>query len=155
MKRLLFLLIFLPYCLSFAQVCKDKNSVMQTNNRQVVNWIEFMENQFQARAYVNGTIARLLEDRQGHVHWEIDLDNNLATTDDHVEIIYNIKYGAIPEWIPGDRLIACGDFIKDPYSPLKGVIHWLHINERQKNGHEDGFLIINGQLTGRTLKNKN
>lgn len=134
--------------------CFDRKSRMDYNENQVLNWREFMENKFTARALVDGTLVRLMEDRQGHVHFEIDLDEDLNSTDDRIEIVYNVKYGALPEYQPGDKIIACGDFVKDAFSPHKAVVHWLHVNPKKGGPHEDGFLAINGKVTGLTKKTK-
>ncbi|AHZ84862.1 hypothetical protein Bb109J_c2168 [Bdellovibrio bacteriovorus] len=153
MKSLIFFLIMIS-CSAFAgdriPQCFDRKDRMEFNESQVLTWREFMENKFTARAFVDGTLVRLMEDRQGHVHFEVDLDENLNTDDDRVEVIYNVKYGKLPEYQPGDRIIACGDFVVDKYSPHKAVIHWLHINPKKGGPHEDGFIAINGQVAGLT-----
>ncbi|MBO9667159.1 MAG: hypothetical protein J7501_10135 [Bdellovibrio sp.] len=127
--------------------CKDGNDNLDISNSKVLTWREHMEAKFQARALIKGTIVGVIEARQNHVHFEVDLDNDLSTSDDRLEVIYNIKFGDVPDNRPGDTLVACGDFIVDPYSPMKAVLHWVHKNPKGK-GHEDGFLWINGNLTG-------
>lgn len=130
--------------------CMDRAERLDFNESQVLSWIDFTDNKFIGRAFVRGVIVRVLEDRQNHVHFEVDFDRNLQTTDDRIEVVYSTKFGPVPENRSGDELIACGDFVKDSYSPLKAVVHWLHRNPN-KNGvkaHDHGFMIINGVLAG-------
>lgn len=127
---------------------------MEFNENQVLTWREFMENKFTARAFVKGTLVTLLEDRQKHIHLEVDLDQDLNTNDDRIEIIYNTKYGQLPDFQPGDEVVACGDFVIDKYSPHRAVIHWLHLNPKKGGPHEDGFIAIRGQVAGLELREK-
>jgi len=89
----------------------------------------------------------MMENRQGHAHLEIDLDHNLATSDDRLEVIYNNKYGDLPDVQEGDKISACGDLIVDKHSPHKAIIHWLHKSPNLKS-HDHGFLAINGIVFG-------
>lgn len=134
---------------AFAKVpaCMDKKDRLEFNESQVLVWRELLEKKFTARAFIKGILVQVMEDRQKHIHFEVDLDDNLGTNDDRIEVIYNTQFGPIPEYQPGDEVIACGDFVVDPYSPHKGVIHWLHTSPK-RNAHDDGYLMINGILTG-------
>jgi hypothetical protein len=134
---------------AFAKVpaCMDKTTRMEFNESQVLVLRDLPEYKLTARAFVEGILVRVMEDRQRHIHFEVDLDADLVTTDDRVEVIYNTKFGPVPDHRPGDQIIACGDFVVDPYSPLRGVIHWLHMSPKLKT-HDHGFLIINGTITG-------
>lgn len=130
--------------------CMDRTERLDFNENNVLVWRDLAANKFIGRALVRGLIVRVMEDRQNHVHFEVDFDGNFSTTDDRIEAVYSTKFGPVPENRIGDELIACGDFVKDSYSPLKAVIHWLHKNPN-KNGvkaHDHGFLIINGILAG-------
>ncbi len=137
-------------------VCKNKNSVITFNNDQVIAWRNEGKNKFLSRALIKGIIVGVIENRQGHIHFEVDFDKDLTTTRDRIEVIYNVEFGDVPDFRNGDELIACGDFVVDSWSPLGGVVHWLHSNPNSsKNKHEDGFLVINGTLTGlKTSNNK-
>ena len=153
MKLVLFLLISLSAVVSLAAkipACMDRTERLDFNENKVLVWRDLTDNKFVGRAFVRGMIVRVMEDRQSHVHFEVDMDRNLATTDDRIEVVYSTKFGPVPENRHGDEMIACGDFVKDSYSPFKAVIHWLHKNPN-KNGvkaHDHGFLIINGVLAG-------
>lgn len=151
MKRLALLLcLLLAYSApGFAKVpaCMDKKERLEFNESQVLTWRDLMEKKFTARAFIKGVIVRIMEDRQKHVHFEVDLDADLSTNEDRIEVIYNTKFGPLPENRSGDELIACGDFVADPYSPFKAVIHWLHVSPK-KSAHDDGYLAINGVVTG-------
>ncbi|QDK39767.1 hypothetical protein DOE51_11830 [Bdellovibrio sp. NC01] len=121
---------------------------MQINNEQVIEWRSTQKPKFLGRAFIQGVIVSEIENRQGHVHFEVDLDKDLSTTNDRVEVIYNIEFGNLPDYRAGDELIACGDFIVDSWSPMGAVVHWLHYNPKVKNKHEDGFIVIHGELAG-------
>lgn len=152
----LILLIAFATSSAFAKglpACFDRKDRIDFNESQVLAWKEFTENKFLARAFVRGIAVRLIEDRQKHIHIEVDLDKDMNTTDDRVEIIYNTKFGTLPDFRYGDEVIACGDFIKDTYSPVGAVIHWLHLNPK-KGPHEDGFIAINGQVAGLSPEKK-
>ncbi|KHD88211.1 MAG: hypothetical protein OM95_10215 [Bdellovibrio sp. ArHS] len=120
---------------------------MDFNESRLLVYRDEMEKKFTARAFIQGLIVGVMEDRQKHVHFEVDLDENFATTDDRIEVIYNTKFGPLPDFSAGDVLVACGDFVVDPYSPFKAVVHWLHMSPNLKT-HEHGYLSINGVVTG-------
>lgn len=152
--KVLFTAILLFSSLGFAggyPACKDKNQQVDLSNDDIIKWRDNMEPKFLARAFVKTKIVGVLEDRQNHIHFEVDLDGDFSTSDDRLEVIYNTKFGAVPEFRQGDTLIACGDFIVDPYSPTKAVLHWVHKNPKDK-GHDDGYLVINGTLTGQVTQ---
>ncbi|MGE5086875.1 MAG: hypothetical protein ACM3MG_11285 [Bacillota bacterium] len=154
MMKLLFTTILLFGSFSFAggyPACKDKNQLVDLSNDSIVKWRDNMPAKFLARAFVQAKIVGVLEDRQNHIHFEVDLDGDFSTTDDRLEVIYNTEFGAVPEFHQGDSLIACGDFIVDPYSPTKAVLHWVHKNPKN-TGHDDGYLVINGILTGQVTQ---
>lgn len=154
MKLLITIFLLCFSSLSFAggyPACKDKNQQVSLSNDDVIKWRDNMEPKFLARAFIKSKIYGVIEDRQNHIHFEVDLDGDFATSDDRLEVIYNTKFGAVPEFRQGDPLIACGDFIVDPYSPTKAVLHWVHKNPKDK-GHDDGYLVINGILTGQVTK---
>lgn len=128
--------------------CMNKKVRLDIDNHQVINLRDFMEQGFKTRALVEGSLVVMMENRQGHTHLEIDLDQNLATFDDRLEVIYNNNYGDLPNVQEGDKIIACGDFIVDKHSPHKAVIHWLHKSPNPKS-HDHGFLAINGIIFGK------
>ncbi|MFS4458030.1 hypothetical protein [Bdellovibrio sp. HCB2-146] len=152
MKFATFLVLILSTSLTWAAgkipACMDKTERLSFNESRVLMWRELTEQKFVGRAFVRGVIVRLIEDRQNHMHFEVDLDGNLSTQDDRVEVIYNTKFGALTDYRIGDQVIACGDFIKDRWSPLGAVIHWLHSNPKKSAPHEHGFLIINDVIFG-------
>ncbi len=128
-------------------VCYNNKDKVLIDNHQALSLRDFMENGFKTRALLEGTLVSVLENKQGHTHLEIDLDNDSQTLDDRIEVIYNNEYGDLPDLKKGDRLIACGDFILDAYSPYKAIIHWLHKSLNVKK-HNDGFLVINNIVFG-------
>lgn len=152
MKFAIFLILVLSSAFSWAAgkipACMDKTERMSFNESRVLMWRELTEQKFTGRAFVRGVIVGIIEDRQNHVHFEVDLDGDFSTKEDRVEVIYNTKFGPLPESRSGDTVIACGDFIKDRWSPMGAVIHWLHSNPKKSAPHEHGFLIINGVIAG-------
>ncbi len=133
-----------------AQSCMDKKISLDFNESQVLVWRDEQPHKFKARAYIKGRLVQLIEDRQRHVHFEVDLDEDLSTSDDRIEVIFNTGFGPIPAYQPGDEVIACGDFVVDNYSPHRAVIHWLHMSPK-KNNHDHGFIIINGVKAGHKI----
>ena len=146
---LLFILTLSPQIFAGIEIpiCKDKNKVLAYNEEQVLSWRENLDKKFKGRAFVRGLLVGVIEDRQNHLHFEVDLDQNLESKKDRIEVVYNTEFGALSDYRSGDEVILCGDYLNDPYSPLTAVIHWLHINPNSNN-HEHGFLILNGVLAG-------
>lgn len=133
-----------------APACLDKKERMEFNDNRLLLYRDEMEKKFTARGFIKGTLISVIEDRQKHVHFEVDLDEDLQTTDDRLEVIYNTKFGPLPEFNAGDEIIACGDFVVDPYSPHGAVLHWLHSSPELKK-HEHGYLMINGIIAGNEI----
>lgn len=158
MKALLLTLSLLisvsGYAADALPVCMAKKQILDVNNDQVLAWKAENRRGFLSRALIKGIIVSIIENRQGHIHFEVDFDKDLSTTTDRVEVIYNIEFGDIPDFRIGDELVACGDYQTDPWSPMGAVVHWLHINPKRNNPHEHGFLAINGQVTGLTDSSK-
>lgn len=156
MKKMALLLLLCLPSLAFANrtICKSGDDVLPFNEGQVIEWLSSKgQKRFISRAHIQGIIVRMIEDRQNHIHLEVDMDTDLNTKTDRVEVIFNTNFGTLPQFRPNDPIIACGDFVLDKYSPLKGVIHWLHLNPKNK-GHEHGFLVINGVMVGHKLPPK-
>lgn len=133
--------------------CFDNKVRMEFNEGQVLAWRDVTERKFTARAFVRGILVAVIEDRQKHVHFEVDLDKNLETQDDRIEVIYNVKFGPLPPFQEGDALVMCGDYVTDPYSAHKAVIHWLHAAPKKSN-HDHGYLMINESVAGRDVPEK-
>lgn len=140
-------LFFTIHAFAELPVCMDKKERMDFNESQLLTWREFMDNKFIARGFIKGSVVGLIEDRQKHVHLEVDLDENINTNDDRIEVIYNSKYGELPPTQVGDEVVACGDFVVDKYSNFQAVLHWLHTSPKPKT-HEHGYLAINGVVYG-------
>jgi hypothetical protein len=130
--------------------CVDKRGEeMDFNNQQVAQWKTSTKNGYQDRGYVKGTFTRWYSDRNGHVHFQMELTG----TDTTLEVIYNTQFGEVDRNIrTGVEVIACGDYITStkqtryPVSPDLAIIHWIH---KSMNGsHPSGFLMIDGQLYG-------
>lgn len=130
------------------------------NNDQVLKWKESTPNQFKARAHVMGRIVNTLLDRQSHLHIEIDLnDGPQVARNEHLEVIYNKKFGGVPPYRAGMILQACGDYITATKStgsykpsPVGAIIHWVHMSPDPQR-HAGGFLAIDGQVTGQVNPN--
>lgn len=149
LKYTLFIILAVTTYSSWAQTCFDKKNILELNESQLLTYREMTEHGFKARGHVEAIVVEQTENRQGHLHFIADLDEDLKTLDDRLEIIYNQQYGEIDQVLPGQKFRACGDFIVDQYSPTKAVLHWLHGNpNKKKNKHEDGFLIIEGKAFG-------
>lgn len=148
MKALLIIsLAIIPQIVFAAPACKDKKETLQIDNNAVLKYRDFMEKGFKVRALVSGIIVKEIENRQGHTHLEIDLDKDLNTTDDRIEAVFSNQYGTLPTIAGGEQTLICGDFIVDPFSPNKAIIHWLHSSPSVKK-HDHGFMTINDVIYG-------
>lgn len=151
MKKLIAILVIL--LMAFAEqaqampACMDKKTSLSLENTAPEKYKAFMEKGFKTRLLLKGIIVEQTENRQGHTHFTVDLDNDLSTSDDRVEAIYNNEYGELPTIKGGEETVLCGDFIVDPYSPQKAVIHWLHKSPSTKK-HDHGFVAISGVTYG-------
>ncbi len=148
-KLFLSILLIIFHLQSFAQevACFDKKKTLSLDNDRAITLKESQNYGFKTRLFLTGTIIQMTENRQGHVHYEVDLDSNLSTINDRIEAIFNSQYGELPQIIGGEKVILCGDFILDQYSPFKAVIHWLHKSPNVKK-HDHGFMIINEEVFG-------
>lgn len=132
--------------------CMSEKSVLPVNNEQVLEFKDSKPNQALTRGNIVGTLTRTFPDKNGHTHFEINIGKQ---ADDVVEVIFNDEFGPISiELKQGMRVQACGDFINSsapakqyPASPSGAIIHWLHLNPKNQ-GHEHGFLWIEGKLFG-------
>jgi hypothetical protein len=149
MKTILFLILLSVNLKAQASnpQCFDKKEKVLVDNHQALNLREFRESGFKTRALVFGTLVVMMEHRNRHTHLEIDLDLDHTSTDDRLEVIYNDKFGELPKLMAGDLIVACGDFIVDPNSPHKAIIHWLHASPSIKK-HDHGYLMINNSVFG-------
>lgn len=133
--------------------CMDEfRQPMEIDNNLPINLKFHTENRYEARVFVSGIFVKLNGSRNKHVKFEIDLDRDMSTLDDRLEIIYNEKYGSMPQIQAGVSVLACGDYItananEDGYeaSPQGAIVHWVHPSEFPK-AHPHGFLVIDGSL---------
>ncbi|RZA00963.1 MAG: hypothetical protein EOP11_17805, partial [Proteobacteria bacterium] len=137
-------------------ICRDGSKTpFRSNNEEVLKWKTSTRNQWQGRGYVIGKLVAVLQQRPSHTHLEIDISpNGSSDKADHVEIIYNVEFGAVQNPQPGQLVAACGDFInsfdragKYPASPVGAIVHWVHASNTP-NKHSHGFLSVNGKLYG-------
>lgn len=133
-----------PQCVAYGRE-------LPVNNEQVLNWKRTTANQFQDRANVSGQVVRLFADRSSHAHFEIQIGPRQG---DVLEVVYNLHFGAIPEVQLGMQVQACGDYItatahtgKYPPSPSGAIIHWIHMNPKNR-GHDHGWMMIDGVVYG-------
>ena len=136
----------------------DSGKPIAINNAQVLQWKTTTNNQFLARAHVQGVVMDIYPDHSGHNHFAIDLTSNPK---DGLEVIYNESFGALPAIRVGMMIEACGDYITSdqatsqyPASPQGAIIHWIHRNPSSQ-GHKSGYVMINGVLYGQGNGNGN
>jgi hypothetical protein len=132
------------------RTCLDKKDPMTFNENQILNFKEQMDDHFLARAFVRGIIVGKMENRakhKNHLHLEVDLDGDIKTIEDRIEVIQNLEFGAIPDFEANTPIIACGDFKVDKFAPFGAIIHWTH-RSPDIHRHEGGFLIINNTTLG-------
>lgn len=130
----------MPVCMGY------DDQAMEFNENDLLYWRDNKQPNFTARAFVKGIMVSVLQNRKSHIHFELDLDMDMLTTNDRVEVIYNTEFGELPPFRPGSTMIVCGDFIVEPESRFHAIVHWTHMSPRQN--HRDGFILINSTLTG-------
>jgi hypothetical protein len=130
----------------------DQYRPLNIDNAHVLRLRESTQDQYKDRAFVNGVVTNVYADRTGHNHFALNLDSHPAGD---IEIIYNQKFGRIPQIVPGMNVLACGDYITaGPRSrlpsPMGAIIHWVHYNPGDRDGgkHPHGFIGVNGRIYG-------
>ncbi|MBC7690562.1 MAG: DUF3465 domain-containing protein [Methylotenera sp.] len=130
--------------------CMDQGNVLPINNPQVLVWKTTTANKWQVQTHVEGNVATVYPDRNGHGHFSIQIGPNRTDT---LEVVYNQDFGSIPAIRVGEKVEACGVYITSiaadefPKSPDGAIIHWVHRNPKGR-GHDDGYLAIDGILYG-------
>lgn len=129
--------------------CKDHGKLISVMNEQALKWKSEV-NGFHARALISGTVDEVFPDHSGHRHFSLKIGPN---NEDHIEVIYNESFGAMPLAQVGDSAEACGDYIVSsqqtggyPASPDGAIVHWVHKSPHAS--HDDGFVVLNGILYG-------
>ncbi|MGZ3723371.1 MAG: hypothetical protein ACXVA9_10600 [Bdellovibrionales bacterium] len=133
-----------------APPCMARGQVLQVNNEQVIHFKSSTPNGYHDRGHVTGKVTQVFRDATGHNHFEITLAAAPATT---VEMVYDQKFGRLPNVNLGDAIEACGDYITSNdyfggYSPSPdgALVHWIHRADHP--GHDNGYIIINGTVYG-------
>ena len=128
--------------------CMDKGAALNVDNAEVLKMETTTANQFLSRGHVQGTVEQMFPDATGHRHFSLKIGPNPG---DHIEIIYNLSFGEMPVKV-GDNVEACGDYITSnapsggyKASPDGALLHWVH---KSTSSHDQGFVIVNGQLYG-------
>ena len=132
-------------------VCKDGNKDLAINETDILNWKLTSANQFAARGHIDGKIYAVYPDKNGHDHFGVQFGTDSQET---IEVIYNISFGALPELKISDDVEACGDYItsnaptgKYPASPDLAILHWVHRSNSPAQ-HGNGFVKVNGVIYG-------
>ncbi|MGZ3773665.1 MAG: DUF3465 domain-containing protein [Pseudobdellovibrionaceae bacterium] len=127
------------------ETCLDHGKTLDIMNDQVLQWKASTSSGFLARARIQGVVDQVFPDHTGHRHFSLKIG---PMNSDHIEVIYNLKFGQLPTPKIGDIGEACGDYITSisqnggyPPSPDGAIIHWVH---RSPNGHDQGYVILNG-----------
>lgn len=127
--------------------CLDKSQPVPIDNAEVLNWKDSTNNQFLARAHIEGTLTKVYPQKSGHTHFEVKIGPKPTDT---IEAVYNNSFGKLPALKSNMKIEACGDYITStqetpqyPPSPDGAIIHWIHRNPKP-SGHDSGFLMIDG-----------
>jgi len=135
--------------------CLDGPDELKIDNDRVLKLKTTTRNQYLARAFVQGRVVDALNSQNGHDHFSISIGPGPTDT---LEIIYNIEFGAMPNFKVGDPVIVCGDYITStaaaggyPASPDGAIVHWIHFNPGTRQGsatHAHGFVMMGTDLIG-------
>ncbi len=162
--RLIALVLLLVSSIAFAgsglPICSDGKREIPVINTDVIQWKATTPNQYRARAHVRGTVTRMFPDRNGHTHFEIQMDAKTSGAAGLLEVVYNDEFGKLPVIEEKADIESCGVYITSnapteryPASPSGAIIHWIHINP-SKRGEPDGYLAIQGKVYGDQLPPK-
>ena len=139
-----------PSCLNF------QHDQIQINNEEVIRWKTTTPNSFKDRGFISGKLSEILVERNGHLHFDVNLSPLSGQSDlsDHIEVVYNKQFGVVEHFPVGADIVACGDYItstaqngKFPPSPMGAIVHWVHMSP-DLDRHPSGFLVVNGRLAG-------
>ena len=133
-----------------SDTCMDHGNTLSVDNEQALQWKAQQQSGFQSRVLISGTVDEVFPDETGHRHFSLKIGPN---PEDHIEVIYNESFGAMPLPVQGDPAEACGDYIVATQSnggytpsPDGALVHWVH---RSPNGnHDSGFVVLNGTVYG-------
>ena len=130
--------------------CKSNGQDLPVMNEQVLQWRASQPSGYRTRALISGTVDSVFPDATGHRHFSLKVG---AGPTDHIEVIYNEAFGAMPQPQVGDTASACGDFIVAtgtnngyPPSPDGALIHWVHASNSAS--HDSGYVVLDGNLYG-------
>jgi hypothetical protein len=130
--------------------CMDHGKTLNVDNEQALQWRSQQASGFRSRILISGTVDEVFSDQTGHRHFSVKIGPN---SDDHIEVIYNESFGAMPLPQTGDPAEACGDYIVAtqqnggyPPSPDGALVHWVH--RSPNGGHDNGFVILKGTMYG-------
>ena len=136
-----------------------EGQTLEVINAEVAHWKRTTQNQFRERARVKGPITRVYPQKNGHIHFQIQIGSQADST---LEVIYNEDFGAMESAVQiGAMVEACGDYItatdwsgggQYPPSPDGAIIHWVHVNPSPK-GHPSGYTMIGDKLFGTDTRN--
>jgi hypothetical protein len=141
----------LPECFD-----RDGNS-MRVDNARVLRMKRETKNQYKDRAFVQGVLVGVVQERKSHLHLDVFLGETPdgRGKDSDIEIIHNKAFSAPNgrELTAGMEVAVCGDFINAfkqagnyPPSPMGAIIHWTHMSTR--SNHPAGFVVIDGEVFG-------
>ena len=133
--------------------CMDGNQEIYINNDHTLDLKRTTKNGAERRAYVSGRIEKMPWVRGSHTRFIIRIGNGQK---DIIEVVYNNKFGPMPQINPTSVIKVCGDFINayakhNGYdaSPAGAIIHWVHFNPGTREmKHEHGFVMIDDKLVG-------
>lgn len=75
------------------RTCLDHGKPLEIINAQVLQWKTSTANAFLARARIEGTVDQVLPDHSGHRHFSLKIG---PQAEDHIEVIYNLSFGHLP-----------------------------------------------------------
>jgi hypothetical protein len=131
--------------------CLAKGKKVSINNPEILQLKVRSQNGFLSRGHILGRLARRYSKKSGHDHFSVLIGKSQTDT---IEVIYNDDFGALPPLRAGMVVEACGDYITSnkpkghyPASPDGAILHWVHATQGASS-HEDGYLMIDGNLQG-------
>ena len=151
-SRFAMLFFFTAVAARATPVCTDfTGNPLKPDNQTVLRWKSSTPNQYLGRAEITGTVQAVYPIRNGHNHFQVKIGPGEKDT---LELVYNISFGPINDLVPGQTVVACGDYITsnaptsqyEP-SPDGAILHWIH-RSPNPGKHPSGFLILDRTTYG-------
>jgi hypothetical protein len=147
------------FAADMAPPCVFNDEELPVDNQSVIELENNSDNGYKTQVHVTGIISKFYGRQNGHVHFAIQFDDQAEGGEDGIEIVHSTAFGKLPYLNEGMPVEVCGEYItSNEYdgryepSPMGAIIHWTHAST---NEHPSGFLMIDQQVYGQDIPERN